>query len=95
MNDEEIKIPPNAMQRFNDWCKKNMFTVIGIFIILCLVLYDYATIQNDKRELVNRCNDYWFKQVKTVCPILSTQGNAGFDYNLSLSKNIGIGDSND
>ena len=81
--------------KFNDWCRKNMFTIIAIAIIIGLVIYDYATIQKDKQELLNQCNEFWFNQVERVCPILSTQTNAAFDYNLSLSKNIGIGGSND
>lgn len=91
---QEIK-PKELLIGYNAWCKKNMFTVIGIAIILALVIFDYATVQKDKQDLVDKCNDYWFNQVERVCPVLFKQNNAAFDYNMSLTNNLGLGDSND
>ena len=92
---DEIK-PKEIIYGFNDWIKKNMFTVIGIFIIISFVLYDMATVQKDKQDIVNKCNEYWFNQVQRVCPVLSTQKeSAAFDFNVSLSKNIDVGGLND
>ena len=91
---DKIK-PKEIIYGFNDWIKKNMFTVIGIFIIISFVLYDMATVQKDKQDIVNKCNEYWFNQVQRVCPVLSTQKEAAFDFNVSLSKNIDVGGLND
>jgi len=72
------------LKEFNEWVKKNGFTVIGIFIIAAICIYDVATVHVEKNKLVNQCNEYWFNQVQTVCPVLTNQYNAAFDYNLSI-----------
>ena len=72
------------LKEFNEWVIKNWFTVFGILIILGITLYDVATVHVEKNKLVNQCNEYWFNQVQTVCPVLTNQYNAAFDYNLSI-----------
>lgn len=69
---------------FNNWVKKNWFTVVAIFIILGITIYDVATVQTEKTKLLKQCNEYWFNQVERVCPVLSNQPNAAFEYNLSI-----------
>ena len=68
MSDEiEIK-PKEAISNYNNWVKKNLFTVIGIIIILSLVLYDVATVQKDKKDIVKDCNEYWRSELEYRCP---------------------------
>ena len=43
---------------------------LSIIIILALVWYDVATIQTQKVEIMDKCNEHWRGAVKKVCPLV-------------------------
>jgi len=66
--DDDIIIKGNPGRLILDWFKKNHWTVWGIIIILCLTWYDVATVQVQKKEMLEECNEFWVKEVTRVCP---------------------------
>ena len=73
--DDEKKVSSKIFYtKLNEWTKKNIFTVIGIIIILLVVWYDVVTVQTQKIEVVKKCNDHWQNQIKQYCPFLYENG---------------------
>lgn len=63
-----------AIRVYMEWARKNIFTILGIIIILLLVLYDSATVQYKIKTEVDKCNEYWVEEVKSVCPFAVSGG---------------------
>lgn len=72
--------------KFNNWVKKNWFTMIGIIVVLLAVWYDLATIQTQKVEVAKACNDHWHEQLRDTCTTLDITGNTTFDWNKIQEK---------
>ena len=89
---EESNLPPKTdyWKAYMNWLSKNMFTMLGIIIIMGLVLFEMATVETQKVNIAKKCNDYWVKQVEKVCPALTSSNPlAGATFNSSLMNDIG------
>jgi len=63
-----------SLKGYSDWVRKNVFTVIGIIIILSLVLWNASTIDKQKVEIADSCNEYWRIKMVEMCPLLAEDG---------------------
>lgn len=52
---------------------ENWIYFILIIFILGFVWWNAATIDSQKVDVVNRCNEHWKKQLTIVCPALANQ----------------------
>ena len=82
----------NAINLYIEWVKKNMFTVIGIIIILLITMYDVATVQKQKMDVLNKvtyeCNKFYVKEVKKVCPALFADSTYTPEYTPSFNLSL-------
>lgn len=93
MEDDTLNDAPIApMKKYNDWVKKNIFTMIGIIIIMVMVLFEMTTVETQKIAVANKCNEYWLENLERTCPILFESGDK-FDIETSGLINIDL--SND
>ena len=89
MNDdqpiEQQPTPKEQILKYNNWVKKNWFTMVGIIIILGLVLFEIATVESDKVKISNECNKHWYAQVAKVCPALINDNTPKYELISNLS----------
>lgn len=73
-SNEEVNLKPEDVKKglilFNQWFRKNWFTVVGIFLMLSITFYEMGTVEKQKADIVVRCNDYWYQKIQQYCPIL-------------------------
>ena len=77
----------NTWQKYAEWVKKNGFTVIGIIIILLVVWWNAATIDSQKKDLIDRCNAHWKSEVQKACPSVLTVGKPFVEINKTIFAN--------
>ena len=85
-DDEKIDLK-DTYSKLNNWVKKNIFTVIGIILILSIAWYDLATVQTSKVKVINECNLHWANQVRLTCPTLFENNVPNYNsnsFNISL-----------
>lgn len=63
------------LQQYMDWTRKNYFTLLGIILILCVVWWNYATIERRMVTVARDCNDFWVDQIVRSCPVLLNKNN--------------------
>ena len=69
MKDEDFDFDiKEALGKYNDWVKKNWFTLVGIIIILLITWYDVATCQVRVKTEVDRCIEFYENEFKKINP---------------------------
>ena len=56
---------------FMEWVRKNPLTLLGILFILLVVVYNQTTIESQKQEVLDSCNEYYMAEIERVCPMLN------------------------
>ena len=57
-----------AYNAYAGWVKKNLFTMIGIILILCIALWDVNHTQQAQIEVAKDCIEHYEKQLALSCP---------------------------
>lgn len=63
-----------TLQNYNEWVKKNWFTLLGILIILLVVWYDTATNMATTKAKVDECIKFYEAQLE-LCHCIGKQFN--------------------
>jgi len=68
---QDIELEPKKYwNQYKSWCHKNIFTVIGVLVILGMVWWNYSSCDSQKLDIANECNTHWRLEVAGKCPQL-------------------------
>ena len=59
---------------YNQWFKKNWFTVLAIFFIIMVVMWHQNDIDKSCFSKIVECNEHWKGELNRVCPNFATDG---------------------